>query len=1264
MSKTVKITGKVLAIQLGREETQLALLQNGSEVLYSTVLATPMDAVEDGLIQKPEAIQNMLKDALREPELKHVHKAVFVLCTSQAITEKVTTPDLPAGKLEKLILANADMYFPLDVQDYQLAWEVIGPKTSEAGLKELDVQLWALPNGVLAPYYAVANDVGLSIAAIDYCGHSMATAVGASFAVPGKEEKKRGKLDLNMELSFGKKKAEDQEEEEPSFPKSASTHTDMHILLERDVLGVTCVQNKQVVFQRFIRCGSNPSYQLTELAMMVDYYRAMDAGRGSSIVGILSGSLTNDRNLTEELRDMLSISLGLLDIPYDLRLTCCIGAARTNLDFGIPALNKLSKARKDMRLNLMQYGLILAGGLMLISSVFSLLTARLSWSSDLALQQSNVMLLQAESKKYEGYADNYESYIAEYNKYSKDWDNVFSSLHTSNDNLARVLEELEQLLPEKATVTDMQIGATGMNVTFAVENKEQAAYMIMALRDMQYADLYGVSSLTGGGAGPAKTYGTGRGEEAPLEGGTKVSSADKERLRASLEEDMDPYALAYYLGIAKNSPDALEDLLAAYGIQLPEEELPEEGTEEEEVDKIDAVGASFEQRSNAFNTMCTTNPFGMRYAMDMLRAEYPDGEIFTYIAEHEFARYSNHRNLSTFKKNLSSVLDLIFWNDNYDPDVILPVVEDIIRKYPEAEQWYVYYLEAEVAGEEEVPPCLDLDKMVDDLVDGTFDSGNADMNTVLTNLLSGDTKEILEEITATPDAPSTPSDPSETDPSDPSSEPSSEPSDPSLPPLPTDPSDPFVSDPTESEPTESEPTESEPTESEPTESEPTESEPTESEPTESEPTESEPTESEPTESEPTESEPTESEPTESEPTESEPTESEPTESKPTESEPMETDPTETEPTDPDMGVVMEKLTVVMGNYLESGETGLTEMEEAVVEAALQQYMPGKTLEQVLDEQLTNYFTFGGSDYSQFDDVIEDYLEQNPDKEAELKEKYEKEITIETALKEYLSTGTTNFDKSAIQKYLRTGDSGVQEYNEKLDKYVSEGNVDAELNTLLNMDPEKIENKTFQTILENYEAGTGNAAVNKRLAACEANQEQAQTILEKLPAYLLEYLKKGNKTGDDICNQLIEAYLTNNLKQDNDYFKTLDNAVKGDKDVQAALKNLIRKYSINANSIGSQAIRDMLEAYYVGGDTGNKNLNNLIRVLDKQVLDEMAEEASKKASSGSKGSWQPKDTRVYFTVVLAYNQELNQAELARKGLDPNEKILLIEEVGEE
>ena len=50
-------------------------------------------------------------------------------------------------------------------------------------------------------------------------------------------------------------------------------------------------------------------------------------------------------------------------------------------------------------------------------------------------------------------------------------------------------ELLETIMPESTSVTGLQIAADGMNVTFACENKEEAAYLIMALRELQYADL-------------------------------------------------------------------------------------------------------------------------------------------------------------------------------------------------------------------------------------------------------------------------------------------------------------------------------------------------------------------------------------------------------------------------------------------------------------------------------------------------------------------------------------------------------------------------------------------------------------------------------------------------------------------------------------------------------------------------------------------------------------------------------------------------------
>ena len=1521
MNNSSKISGKVLVVQLGREETQLVLLGSGNDILYGSTIATPMGAVEDGVIRNPEAVQQMLKSALREPELKRVRQAVFCLSTSQVITDTVTTPDLPAARLDKLIQANADMYFPVDVADYKIVWQAIGPKASaEGGLKELDVRLWAVPNSMLAPYYNVANGCGLSLVAVDYCGHSIAAAVGATFASPAKAAKKKPKLDLNMEITLGKKKPAPQAEPaiEDTEPRSIPDTT-AYLLLDKDMLGMTCVRNGQVVFQRFLRCGSHPSYQLGELAMMLEFFRAGETGRGSSISGIYFGELAGNQQLSEDLAEALGIPLMRMDVPYSLHWVACIGAARTNLDFGIPGLNKPGTARKAIQSSLWQYALILIGGLMLISSLFSLLTARLNWTSDLGIRAANVQALQVESQKYAGYADNYESYVAAYNAYSSDWETVFANLQTNNDNLVLVMDELEELLPEKASVVDMQIGATGLNVTFACETKEQAAYMIMAMRDMQYADLLGVSSLAGGGNGPAETYGTGRdSEQAPVEGGSSVSSADRQRLMDSLDTDMDPYKVGYYMGLGKNTPDLLREMAAVYGA------VPVSSFE-----SLEEVEADLNTRSNAFYAMCTANPFAMRAATDMLYRDYMDGgELSGYLAEDLKASWYEHRSPADLERDLENVLDLIYYNDNYSLEELFPAIEDLIVRYEEAESWYLYYLEGEMNGENPMP-YLDLELMTDDLLDGKFDSGYKDINTILTNLLSGDTKAILEEIQG------------------------------------SDPTEPGV-DPTDPQPTETEPTETEPTESLPTlptlpsdPFQPTESEPTG--PTETEPTETEPTETEPTETEPTETDPTlpgemdmdtvmarftqvmdtylatgetglstveqitveaaidkylpaysgmsveellddqlmkyytygesdfpqfdqaiedyvaENPDKEAElqdkyaqevsielalkeylskgktdhPEEGaikryltegttqddamdealnayvaagnvdteltallmkdaeslnniqktmlanyqagtgnavlnqrlqvcqdamnsqnpdlpglpdisaeeldkalkilepvmknyletgdlglstfdklilegvlgEPADefldrqlteyftdgstgreavdamldkcletlteeqkqalkdkydanrqpSDPTDpTDPSDSAP--TDPTESDPTDPslpaDKDEIMERFAQVMDTYLTTGETGLTNAEEVLIQAAIEKYLPaysGMSIEELLDDQLMKYFTFGESDFPEFDDVIAEYLENNPDKEAELKEKYQKEVTIEMALKEYLQKGKTNFEESLIKKYLREGQCGVTEYKEKLDKYISDGSVDSELTALLVTDPDKIENQTFKTMLDNYKAGTGNQVVNDRLKACEeAYQENLENTIDRLQKLLKRYLEKGSKTGD-AYDVVIEAYLRGELKKYDDYAEINDglNAYVKDGQVDAELKKLIEIYSKNANAIPSAAIVKMFENYYDFGDTGSKELTERIRVLQKQVLDAMVEAANKNAAN--KNASQPyvkPDTRIYFTAVLAYNNELRFAELERKGLDPDEKIELIEEVGEE
>lgn len=512
MSKC-KITGKVLSVRLGRDETQLLLVGKNHEILYSASIPTPEGAVDDGMIRNLDAVKEMLKIALQVPELKRVRQVVFSLCTTQVISELAHTPDLPAAKLEKLLQSNADMYFPVDTRDYQLVWEVLGPY-GDGSTKEVEIQLWAVPIAMITRYYTVANACGLSVLAVDYCGHSMATAVGATFARPSKkaakQAKQKKKLDLNAEITFGKKKKQEEEAVDPKVEPVLETdapETQLYLLLENDILGMTFVQNGQVMMQRFIRCGAQTSYQFGEMSMMLEYYRSMELARGSEIRGFVAGELAKDRYILGDLEDMLGLRLFPLDTNYDPPWCLCYGAAHTTLDFGAQSLNSPAMSKGHMQAQLGQYVAILVCGLILMAVVMFTMTAKLGWDTELNALRTQQQTLMMTSAKYSGFADNYKEYQTMYSQYSEDWDLIFSSLQTYNDNMVLVLEELENLIPAKTDVTSMQMVSNALNVTFACSNKEEAAYLIMALREMEYADLIALSNLTGGGRGAADSYG-------------------------------------------------------------------------------------------------------------------------------------------------------------------------------------------------------------------------------------------------------------------------------------------------------------------------------------------------------------------------------------------------------------------------------------------------------------------------------------------------------------------------------------------------------------------------------------------------------------------------------------------------------------------------------------------------------------------------------------------------------------------------------------
>ena len=738
MSKC-KITGKVLSIRLSREETQIALVGKNGEILYHIGLETPAGAVEDGVIHNYDAVRGMLRAALKTPELKHTRQAVFSLCTSQVITDTVTVPDLSEAKMEKLLMANVDMYFPVDMQDYHVVWQIVGTKP-DSEQKEKLVQLWAVPKSMLVNYYTVANACGLSVAAVDYCGHSIATAVGAGFAKPAKAKQKQ-KIDWNKPIGA---KSQPVEPDVSAEPQQAS-ETDLHITLERDLIGMTFVQNGQVVLQRLIQCGADPVYQVGEIAMMVEYFRSLDMGRGSYINGILSGSMAWNQRLNEELTDALGIVLTNFSGGYDPELILCVGAARTELDFGITTLNSPSKARSQVSNHLWQYALILVGGLALAGVILLTLSSRLVWNAEINSLQNTQQTLTIQAAQTNGFADNYNAYRSKYAAYSDDWETIFTSLKTYNDNLVLVLEELETIMPESTSVTGLQIAADGMNVTFACENKEEAAYLIMALRELQYADLVAISNLQGGGKGPATSYGSGESsvEAPPTEG--SAAGVDNSVVVQLVFSQLDKDAM---VSLAKNmSKEQFVALENAYGKQPEITASKLDVLKEENKETL-----TLQMRQDAIYDMLMNNPFAINRFSDLLSEDFqrPEPILWGYIMKDVVQLQREGKLELGTADNLVSVRNQmeVLINVLIKDEPTVGAVEQLMCTDETMEKTYIHYLEVQLGlREAELLPFLDVEKVFTDVLNGGFNTGDEALDESLNALISQDVWDLIDTIT-------------------------------------------------------------------------------------------------------------------------------------------------------------------------------------------------------------------------------------------------------------------------------------------------------------------------------------------------------------------------------------------------------------------------------------------------------------------------------------------------------------------------------------
>ncbi|MEE3392615.1 MAG: pilus assembly protein PilM [Lachnospiraceae bacterium] len=163
----------VLSIEIGEQVTKVAEIdykKKNPRVYKAITFATPEDIIEDGFIRDRDVLAVAFREQLSNAGIRE-KSVVFTIASTKIVSREVTIPNVKPNKIQGLLEATAQDYFPIDLSAYTLAHSVLEETADEKGAKALKVLLLAAPDSLITNYYNFASDMGWSIASIDYFGN-------------------------------------------------------------------------------------------------------------------------------------------------------------------------------------------------------------------------------------------------------------------------------------------------------------------------------------------------------------------------------------------------------------------------------------------------------------------------------------------------------------------------------------------------------------------------------------------------------------------------------------------------------------------------------------------------------------------------------------------------------------------------------------------------------------------------------------------------------------------------------------------------------------------------------------------------------------------------------------------------------------------------------------------------------------------------------------------------------------------------------------
>lgn len=162
---------KVVSIEVGSAVTRICetdYKKKNPKVYKCATFETPENCVEDGYIRDKEKLAKVLKEKLREIGIKNKN-VVFTIDSNKILSREVVIPLVAENKILEVVTAQANDYFPMDVSNYIVSYNLLS-KDTEA--KKAKVIVFAAPSNLIKTYFSFAELASFNIVSLDYTGNS------------------------------------------------------------------------------------------------------------------------------------------------------------------------------------------------------------------------------------------------------------------------------------------------------------------------------------------------------------------------------------------------------------------------------------------------------------------------------------------------------------------------------------------------------------------------------------------------------------------------------------------------------------------------------------------------------------------------------------------------------------------------------------------------------------------------------------------------------------------------------------------------------------------------------------------------------------------------------------------------------------------------------------------------------------------------------------------------------------------------------------